>query len=60
MVRLITGMGIMPSGLDKMDLLGIHLEMESEGLESSHCKAGLGYERKKKKKRVKYSGILGF
>ena len=32
MVRVITGVGIMPSGLDEMDLLGIYLEMESEGL----------------------------
>ncbi|KAI7970243.1 hypothetical protein EIK77_000245 [Talaromyces pinophilus] len=46
MVRVITVVGIMPSGLDEMDLLGIYLEMESEGLKSSHCKAGLGYEEK--------------
>lgn len=46
MVRVITGVGIMPSRLDEMDLLGIYLEMESEGLKSSQCKAGLGYEKK--------------
>lgn len=44
MVRVITGVGILPSGLDKMDLLGIYLEMESEGLKSSDYNAGLDYE----------------
>jgi hypothetical protein len=34
MVRVITGVGIMPFGLDKMDLFGLYLEMESEGLKS--------------------------
>lgn len=33
MVRGITGVGIMLSGSDKMDLLGLYLEMESEGLD---------------------------
>lgn len=46
MVRVITGVGIMPSGLDKMDLFGVLLEMESESLKSSHCNEGLGYEEK--------------
>jgi hypothetical protein len=32
MVRIITDMGNIPSGLDKMDLFGIYLEMESQGL----------------------------